>query len=199
MIQAVVVAFFISFFIGSMGMIYVAPFIGGKGSVIGTILGLADATASVYSGVAIYKLGEIRTFILFSSLAMACILTVYYARDYILTEDAISGYFIYYIGMVGWGGCYNVLYLIAEKETPPEMLGATFSLGMAMGLLGASVSPQIVLLEMPKPLLVFNGVLLVDIAICLWLKRNSFKNMREKETQAELKTELNKINVQSME
>jgi hypothetical protein len=52
----------------------------------------------------------------------------------------------YYVGMVGWGGCLNVLFMIAEKETPAEWLGATLSLGMASGLLAASLSPQIILL-----------------------------------------------------
>jgi len=43
--------------------------------------------------------------------------------------------------MVGWGGAYNMLYLVSENEIPPEMLGATYSLGLSLGLLSASLSP----------------------------------------------------------
>ena len=141
-IQIAVVAFFASFFVGSLGMIYIAPKIGGKSNVIGFVLGLADATASIYSGLMTYRVGEDTTFKLFAFIAVGAISVVYFYRESLFESgNGLLGYAIYYIGMVGWGGCYNVLYLIAEKETPPDMLGATFSLGMACGLLAASMSP----------------------------------------------------------
>lgn len=142
LIQIAVVSFFASFFVGSLGMIYIAPKIGGQGNVIGFVLGLADATASIYSGLMTYRVGEDTTFKLFAVIAAGAISVVYYFSDVLLASGGgLLGYLIYYLGMVGWGGCYNVLYLIAEKETPPEMLGATFSMGMACGLLAASMSP----------------------------------------------------------
>ena len=86
-------------------------------------------------------------------------LLMYVGREFLLVRHSFIGLMVYYVGMVGWGGAYNMLYLFAENETPPEMLGATFSLGMSLGLLAASLAPQIILLEMPMPILICESAL----------------------------------------
>jgi hypothetical protein len=193
LIQIAVVLFFATFYVGSLGMIYVAPKIGGRGNMIGFLMGLADATASIYSGLVSYRIGEDATFKLFAIVGAAAIMLLYYNRDFLLGGTAsLLGYSIYYIGMVGWGGCFNVLFLIAEKETPPDMLGATFSLGMACGLLAASMSPQIAMLEMPQPLLVFNGIILFDLLIVTWLTNNSYRKYNSSD-RVEIRTEMLKL------
>ena len=78
---------------------------------------------------------------MFGFVGIFTILLLYYAHDFLLMRHSFLGLIVYYIGMVGWGGAYNMVYLIAENETPPEMLGATFSLGLSLGLLAASLAP----------------------------------------------------------
>lgn len=187
LIQLMVLGFFITLYVGSLGMIYLAPFIGGNTSLIGTILGCADASASVWSGMAAYQFGETRSFGAFAALAVGAITLVYWMADDLLGETAILGYTIYYVGMVGWGGCINLLFIISEQYTPPEWLGATLSLGMASGLLAASLSPQIVLLKMPLPLYVFNFLLLIDCGIVLWLANSKKKVVHSADFKTELK------------
>jgi hypothetical protein len=193
LIQIAVVCFFATFFMGSLGMIYLAPKIGGQANVIGFVLGLADSTASIYSGLVTVKIGEEATFRLFATFAIFALAIVYFYRSVLLEgSGGLLGYVIYYFGMVGWGGCYNILYLIAEKETPPELLGATFSLGMACGLFAASLSPQIILMEMPRPLMIFDGILVFDILIIAWLTSHSYRKYNPAE-RAEIRTEMLKL------
>lgn len=78
---------------------------------------------------------------MFGFLGIFTFLLICYASDFLLVQHGFLGLFVYYMAMVGWGGAYNLLYLIAENETPPEMLGATFSLGLSLGLLAASLAP----------------------------------------------------------
>jgi hypothetical protein len=46
----VIIFYFVSFFLGSLGMIFVVPVLGGNSKKLGMILGIAESTAGIYSG-----------------------------------------------------------------------------------------------------------------------------------------------------
>lgn len=104
------------------------------------------------------------------------ILLVYFARDFLFSGSGWLGLILYYIGMCGWGGAFNVIFMVAETETPPELLGATFSLGMSGGLLSASLSPQVYgLVAMPYPLIIFSVLLALNVYAAYWVSCNSYR------------------------
>ena len=140
-IQLAIIFFIMTFFVGSLGMIYVVPVLGGNSKQLGMVLGIAESTAGIYSGVITQYIGHKTTFNIFGIIGISSICLLYQYKDFLLQRHDFLGLMLYYIGMVGWGGAYNMLYLVAENETPPEMLGATFSLGLSLGLLSASLAP----------------------------------------------------------
>jgi hypothetical protein len=122
-------------------MIYATPLLGGKGNLMGLILGLSDSTSSIYSGYAASKFGGTPAFKAFAAIGAILIPTLYFGRAFFFSGKGIHGMIFYYIAACGWGGAFNLLFIVAENETPPEMLGATFSLGLSLGLLSASLAP----------------------------------------------------------
>ena len=141
LIQLAIILYFMTFFLGSLGMIYVVPVLGGNSKQLGMVLGIAESTAGIYSGVITQYIGHKTTFNIFGIIGITLIFLLYLFKDFLLKKHDFLGLIIYYFGMVGWGGAYNMMYLVAENETPPEMLGATFSLGLSLGLLSASLAP----------------------------------------------------------
>jgi len=47
-----------TFFVGSLGMIYAIPYLGGDSKQLGMLLGLAESTSSIYSGVMSLYIGN---------------------------------------------------------------------------------------------------------------------------------------------
>jgi hypothetical protein len=136
-----ILCLFAAYYFASLGMIYAAPLLGGKGNTMGLILGLSDTTSSIYSGYAASIYGGTPAFKAFAATGAILIPIVYFGRAFLFDGTGIFGLILYYIGSVGWGGAFNLLFIVAENETPPEMLGATFSLGLSLGLLAASLAP----------------------------------------------------------
>lgn len=63
LIQVVIIAMFCAFFMGAIGVMYLPPYLGsGKTSLYGTVMGLSDTTASIYSGYIATLIGEKQTF-----------------------------------------------------------------------------------------------------------------------------------------
>ena len=122
-------------------MIYATPLLGGKGNMMGLMLGLSDSTSSIYSGYAASKWGGITAFKVFAATGAILIPSLYFGRAFFFSGTGINGLFFYYIAACGWGGAFNLLFIVAENETPPEILGATFSLGLSLGLLSGSLAP----------------------------------------------------------
>lgn len=132
------------FYLASLGMVYLpANFPVGDVKALGTVMGLAETTSSIWSGLLASKFGARTTLKICGITGIVMIMILYIWRDTLLgsSGSGFLGLLIFYIGFAGWGGSLNSVFLFCENESPPEYLGQTLNFGMSLGLLTASLSP----------------------------------------------------------
>jgi hypothetical protein len=123
-VQKVIIICFMLFYVASLGMVYLpANFPIGDVKALGTTMGIAETTSSIWAGILASKIGARATLKLCGTIGMVMIFVLYQWRDMLLAEGNPLGLVIFYIGFTGWGGALMCVFLFAENESPPEYLG----------------------------------------------------------------------------
>ena len=145
------------------------------------------------SGILVVLCGEQKTFRGFVFVAAFAMFVFYYMRETLLSGRGLSGMLVYYFAAAGFGGAFNIIFMIAESETPPEYLGATMNLSIAAGQLSVSLSSQFVVFAMPTPIYIYQSLTLLALAVAEWIFRNSYRNFKNASGAGDFKTEMQSL------
>ena len=185
---------FAMLFISAFLIFYMPPFIGGDHvGALGTVHGFSEITACFFSGILVLFYGERKTFHAFGLSSVLLMSSFYIFRETLLSGKGIPGIFYYFLAALSFSGVLNVTYLVVENETPPEYLGATMNLGLAVAQGTGALSFQLIVLPMPIPIIVYIGFIVLSLFLTEWIFRNSYRNFENKGGIACAKTELQRL------
>lgn len=196
-VRLLTIVLFTMLFFSSFLIFYLPPFIGGDHvGALGTVHGFSEITACFFSGTLVLFYGERKIFRSFGMMSVLLMSSFYIFRETLLSGKGIPGICYYYLAAVSFSGSYNVLYLVVETETPPEYLGATMNLGLAVSQGMGALSFQVLCLPMPIPIVVYIGFILLSLLLTEWIFRNSYRNFEKRGGFASAKTEMQRLTEQ---
>jgi nitrate/nitrite transporter NarK len=105
------------------------------------VLGFAELTASLSTGMLIDRFGLNRTFRFLAMMSLLAHVVLLFE----LQGHGWTHYAVLYIGVVGGGGLECASYCIVERQSPPEKLGQTFQIVYAGSGFANFVTPLIIM------------------------------------------------------
>ena len=98
---------------------------GGNPFMMGILLALAEAAAAIVTGIGLNHMRDVNV-VRLCAITAVIFNTMYY---YFASPDhALLSYIVFFIGMLGQNGPYNVSYVIFELRIPPKNLGSANSI-----------------------------------------------------------------------
>ena len=118
---------------------------GGNPFMIGILLSLAEATAAIVTGMGLNHMKDVNVVRLCATASIIFNSMYYYLAS---PNHPVLTYIVFFIGILGQYGPYNVSYVIFELRIPPKNLGSANSIIILFfGPLAMSAMPFVAIAE----------------------------------------------------
>ena len=141
--------------------LYNVPNLPGNKFVNGLILGVAEMSSGVFSGLMMIYLTTRRTFVVFT------IVGILFGglNQFLVPQGSLISYITLFLSIQGVGGCFNCCFILISSSVPTKYAGSAFTLIMSAAILAALGVPMIVLMAQPLPFIILFALMAANLLI----------------------------------